>query len=606
MSQTRIVHLESYRGRREVRYRLAVALHGHQPDRLAILEHLWRALALVGADRAAVVWVDEYGPALARPHTLLDLAAHRPRRFFSPVPLRTAWETRVPGLLDIPQTGGRWERLGEGIASSCAIAIGSDGPRSWFLVLDSLTPRQPLTDRVAGELMFLAGEVSAVVLHRELDLSANHRSKELGDEQRFPLGAKRGSFSGWPVLKDLEGREKYREVSRKIGNRFLVARVVRGLVEDDLVASQESLCHQIDGVREELGSDLEQDPEAAVWDEVLRAAVGSDHLALTTALLDWGRVVEGQGHFNGATEILAMAFELAKATGSPDEAVDAARFQGKIFRTQAEWARALAWYDVARGVAEESGNQRKLAAVLDGLANAHRDRGNLPQAREVLQEVMEIGKQNGDRYALAIAHHDLMTVDRLGGDLVSAIEHGWLAVRSYESRDGRLRALFDLAGVLRESGELSAAWDAYSVVVHQVQGTEARILALDALAFVAALRGDRPQYEALRGELDAERWEEVPPVYRGQVLFYRGLSSRALGEEEEARAWLGKALAFAEEYGLNKLIFDSEAALEQRSDVPSSATEKPVFPDSPPEEILGVRQGLREMREALAGAGEPE
>jgi hypothetical protein len=194
-----------------------------------------------------------------------------------------------------------------------------------------------------------------------------------------------------------------------------------------------------------------------------------------------------------------------------------------------------------------------------------------------------------------------MTVEKLSGSLVAAIRHGWLAVKSYDSRDGRLRALFDLAGVLREGGELSAAWDAYTVVVGQVEGLEARILALDALAFVAALRGDRGQHQTLRARLDAEGWEEVSPVYRGQVLFYRGLSCRALGEESEAGGWLNKALAFAEEHGLNKLIFDAEAALKEGASVQAMPTVQPTYQDSPPEEILGVRQGLREMRETLAG-----
>ncbi len=450
--------------------------------------------------------------------------------------------------------------------------------------------------------MFVAGEIASVVLHR--DLGRGHGS--LGSEGPAEAASQDEcrSCSGWPVLRDLDGLRKGDEVSRRIGNRFLVARIVRGLVEDDLVADSESVSHQVKGVREELDSHKGNDPEARVWDRVLRAVAASDHGELVASVLEWGREVEGQGHLNGALEILGLAFDLARITGLADAAADAARFQGKVFRTRAEWAQAVAWYDVARRVAEEAGNPGKLAAVLDGLANAHRDRGNLPRAREVLQEVLGIGRGSGDRYALAIGHHDLMTVEKLSGNLVAAIPHGWLAVQSYDSRDGRLRALFDLAGVLREGGELSAAWDAYTVVVDQVEGLEARILALDALAFIAALRGHRGQHQFLRARLDAEGWEEVSPVYRGQVLFYRGLSCRALGEEAEAGAWLNKALAFAEEHGLNKLIFDAEAALKEKASAQAMPMAQPMYQDSPPEEILGVRQGLREMRETLAGVEE--
>lgn len=483
----------------------------------------------------------------------------------------------------------------------CAVALGSDGPRSWFLVVDSLTPRWVLSKKVVGELMFVAGEIASVVLHMDLD----GRRAVLGSEGLAEGEARDGlgSFSGWPVLKDLEGRKRDDEVSRRIGNRFLVARIVRGLVEDDLVADPESVQHQVRGVREELGAHDWEEAEARVWDRVLRAVSESDHGQLTASVLEWGREVEGQGHLNGALEILGLAYELARALGSADAAADAARFQGKIFRVRAEWAQALAWYDIAKGIAEEVGNPRKLAAVLDGLANAHRDRGNLSRAREVLLEVLEIGKETGDRYTLAIAYHDLMTVEKLGDDLVGAIRYGWMAVQSYDSREGSLRALFDLAGVLRENGELSAARDAYTVVAEQITTFEHRLLAMDALAFIAALQGDAPGYHLIRARMDEEGWEALSPVYRGQVLYYRGMSSRALGWWEESRRWLGEALAYAELHGLNKLLFDAEGALtEDRSN--DVRPESPwTSPEPYGEEILEVRQGLRALRDTLADAG---
>jgi tetratricopeptide (TPR) repeat protein len=448
--------------------------------------------------------------------------------------------------------------------------------------------------------MFLAGEISAVVLHQDLDFFQKSDLLGLEDPDLTKVQAEVGSFSGWPVLRDLEGRKEDQEITQRIGNRFLTARLVRGWLEDDLVAAPESLSGQVAAVRMELDPFCVDHPEWAIWDRVLRSVAGTDFENLLSALLHWGKAVEGEGHLNGALEIFSMAYEIAQATGSSDGAADAARFRAKIFRTRAEWSRSLAWYDVARRISEESGNKRKLASVLDGLANAYRDKGNLPRAKEILSGVLEMGNRSGDRYALAIGHHDLMTVEKLSGDLLAAIRHGWLAVQSYESRDGSLRALFDLAGVLRERGELSAAWDAYSVVVNQVKGLEAKVLALDALAFVAALRGDRERHDGLRSRMDEEGWEEVSPVYRGQILYYRGLSSRALGEEAEARNWLTRALAFAEENGLSKLIFDAEEALRVTPRAPTETDEHTYPSGSAPEEILGVRQGLREMREALA------
>jgi hypothetical protein len=76
-----------------------------------------------------------------------------------------------------------------------------------------------------------------------------------------------------------------------------------------------------------------------------------------------------------------------------------------------------------------------------------------------------------------------------------------------------------------------------------------------------------------------------------------------LGDEGEGRGWLEKALAFAEEHGLSKLIFDAEAALKEVSSGLASGTARTVFQDPAPEEVLGVRRGLREMRETQAAVG---
>lgn len=603
MSQVDIVHLEAYRGRRAERFRRALALSRPDRNRSRLLEHLWQAVSVAGGDRGAVVWLDEYGPGLAHPHTVLDLATDHPRRSFSAVPLRAAWETRVPGLLDIPQPGGRWGGLGEGVASFCAVSLGSDGPRSWFLVVDSLTPRVALSEEAAGYLMFLAGETASIILHRDLDLRETGRKTDSGGGGEDPSSRESASFPAWPVLQDLEGRQRNDRVTRRIGNRFLVARVVRALVDEEVVSEAEAIAHQVRNVRNHLGTGVDLDGEEEAWERALQAVEGGDLEELTNSLLVWGRLVEEQGHLHGALEILWLAYELARATGSADSAADAARFQGKVFRTRAEWGKALEWYEVARGIAEGIGDSRKTAAVLDGLANVFRDRGNLPRARELLDQVLAIGRETGDRYAMAIGHHDLMTVEKLSGNLVSAIQNGWMAVQSYDSREGSLRALFDLSGVLREGGELRAARDGYTVVAEGVAGFEYRLLSLDALAYIAALAGDVSEHDAVRARMEEAGWRDLSPVYLGQVLLFRGLANRALGLEGECRKWLEEALAFAEEHGLNKMIFDVERAL--AGDPPAGPW--PQAPDGDSTEpcgaeIYGVRHGLRELREALAGA----
>jgi tetratricopeptide (TPR) repeat protein len=449
--------------------------------------------------------------------------------------------------------------------------------------------------------MFIAGELASILLHPDLGLEWDPGFQ--GSESTGTPSEGAAPFAGWDVLTDMEGREGDGHAGRRVTNRFLLVRALRGALDDELVVDPDSLSYQIGGIRRELGLQVSGDPELEHWERVLSLLESSDHETLQWALLDWAKVVESQGHLRGSVEIQSLAYDLAVATGSSECALEAARFRGKSHRMAADWDEAVVWYGAARRIAEEVGDTRKLAAVVDGLANTYRDRGNLPRARELLREVMALGEAGNDGYAVAIAHHDLMTVERLSENMVRAVQHGWSAVQSYDSREGSLKALFDLAGVLRETGELSAARDAYTIVADQLPQFEHRMMALDALAYIAALEGDRPRYEELRAKMEEGSWRELSPVFRGQVLFYRGLSSRALGQEEEGEERLREALDFAEKHSLNWLIFDIEEALEERADVGRTPQPDPgvgVGSPGPVEtDLVGVRQGLRELREAL-------
>jgi tetratricopeptide (TPR) repeat protein len=449
--------------------------------------------------------------------------------------------------------------------------------------------------------MFIAGECASILLHRDLE------RPESGEESRsFSRGKIEGRFAGWHVLEDVEGIQGDEAASARIATRFLVARVIRALVDEDLVVDSASLTHQLKGVRREVEAQDPAEPERRVWERVLASIEILDLDGLLPVLLEWGGVVEAMGHLGGAREIHSMAYELAVALGSSGPAVDAARFLGRVSRKLTRWDDAIRWYDVARVVAEEGEDKAKLALVLDGMANTFRDRGNLPRARELLGRVMALGVEEGDRHTRAIAHHDLMTVEKLAGNLKEAVVHGWQAAQHYDSREGSLKAFFDLAGVLKESGELSASWDAYSVVAAQVKSRDYRLLSLDGMAHIAALRGQEGRYEALSARVEALNWREASPLPKAQVLLYRGLSCQALGRREEARKWLGEALAFAEKHRLSQLVFSAEGALGEIFSSAVTLQTGDLLPGLDSEtEVLEVRQGLRRMREAAVGAGGP-
>ncbi|NIP60553.1 MAG: hypothetical protein GWM92_19420, partial [Gemmatimonadetes bacterium] len=205
-----ILRLDEYRGRRVQRFRRTTALYQADPERAKLVRCLGDVCDLLGADRAAILWVDEYGAGLVHVHTLLDLGSDEPRRGFSITPLRKAWEEGVPGLLDFPDMGkAGGVILPEGPRSFCTVALGSDGARSWFLVADSITPRPSLARGRAESLMFLAGECASILLH--LDMEDDVPDAEAGSFDRV----RRERFSGWPVLQDVDRAAENEALDRR-------------------------------------------------------------------------------------------------------------------------------------------------------------------------------------------------------------------------------------------------------------------------------------------------------------------------------------------------------------------------------------------------------
>ena len=369
-------------------------------------------------------------------------------------------------------------------------------------------------------------------------------------------------------------------------------------MDDDFAIASESLAFQVDNVRRETGALPDTDPERKAWLRILDALEAGDLVELAGATIELANRVEAQDHLSGALELYTTAYRVAVAAGATLLAIDAARFQGRVYRRRANWEESARWYEFARDVARSSGQVGKESVVLDGLASTVRDRGNLPGARELLIEALALGRSASDRYAEGSAHHSLAVVEKMMGHLDRAIEHGWSAVRVLETGDSWLGALTDLAGVFAEAGELDAAEDAYTIVLGASSRYIYRAYALDALAYVSALRGDRVEFEQRAGRADATGWSEGAPAIRAEFSYFRGKSYQALGDVSEARRWYTRALHLADEHGLNKFYFDAESGLRSLDATPPAPRADGRVPDSMP----GIRRELVAMRAAMAGA----
>lgn len=555
-------------------------------------------MELLAADRGAVVWVDEYGPGLLHVHSLLDLVWDPPRRDFTVDGCRAAWGKGVPGLCDVPEAD-RSPALPTplGIRSSCCVALGSDGTRAWFLIVDSLTPRAALTVDVTDDLMFLAGEAAAVVLHRDLDKRSFRPRKAIANAD--PTADE--SFSGWRVLKDLEGREDDAEASQRIATRFLVVRAIRSVLDEEFTMDRTTLEQHVEGVRPEFDAFDRTDPERESWSEVLAALSAEDAETLGRSVLRLADCVDGLGHLHGAGELFGLAYRAALVCASGAIAGDAARRLGRTYRRLGGWEESARWYAVAQELGDATDDRRLSALALSGMGQTLREKGNLPGAFEAHREALSQGLAIGDCHVQGIAHHDLMADEKLRGNHSEAIRHGWEAVRLYPSERDRLRALTDLASAFVEAGDLVAADNAYTVVAHTSEEFIYRVSALDALAYVEALRGNRQGFEQRLDAVDATAWRQGSTFMVSQLLYYRGKAYALLGDVELAERWLQEARAFSEEHSINQIAFDAEtalAALKAGGGTDDARSDTPADPIAL-EGVDGIRDELNVMRAKL-------
>ena len=574
MAARKVLRIEEHRGRRLQRLRLAEAFYRPDVARHRLFGLIAQVAELTQADRAAAVWVDEYGSGLVHPHVVIDLLSDQPRRLYPVEPLRKAWDLGLPGTYDDAMASGN------GGNSTLAIALGSDGTRAWFLVADSVSGRGRLEAEVRERVLFLAGECSSIVLHRDLDalLGGGNSSRD--------------RFTGWPVLEDLQGLDTPEGQADRIEHRFLLARLARKLVDDDLTVAPDQLIDQAHLVRQEIDPQGTGEGEVELWRRALSALETQSFPELARRLVEASEAAEASGHSHGALELYDCAYEIAAAAGAPSEAVDAARFRARTLRRRAEWGEAARWYGIAEEIARAAGLVGRTAQVLMGMATIRKEMGNLPAARERLMAALSLSDQGVDSDTRAGVHHELLSLEHAAGNLPVALEHGWVAVAGFENEVLRTRCLAALAGALVDFGDRSAAEDAWSVVAHRSDEVYYKVYAYDALAYLAALRGDNAEFESYAAKCDGLGWQSASQSAAAEILHYRGLSYRALGRREEAEAWLSRAVSFAEKHGFSRTLFEAEEALKE---LRTSVARVDPMPAAPPE----VRDGLRAMREAV-------
>jgi len=314
------------------------------------------------------------------------------------------------------------------------------------------------------------------------------------------------------------------------------------------------------------------------------AVVGSlsDLDRLGSSLAAFARELEDGGSPAEASAVQVLRYELALLQNDGRAGLDAARCAGRTYRKTTGWDEALRWYGLARRLAELDGDFLGLVRVLDGLGNTYRERGSFPKARSFYRDAWKMAQVVRSPEEMANVALGLMTVEREAGDLEAAAAHGWTALCLQTDPEARAGLLLNLGTLLREGGDLDAAERAYRVSAGMAAARDLRVMALDALAYCAALSGDAAEYARRRPQARG-----TAPYVRAQIGYFRGAALQALGDDRAARV-----LSAVERYARAHQLSEWEIKAARLREVPLPATTRVV------QTPAVVSRGLRELEEA--------
>lgn len=415
---------------------------------------------------------------------------------------------------------------------------------------------------------------------------------------RIDSPARDDAFSGWLTLRDVEGREREPELGRRACLHFLALRPVRRLLSQGLDASPtRSLDTQIDQVRQQVDALPPDHASRDLLTRYLEEVGGRSPSGMIRATLHVGAAAEAAGHSFGAEEFYRTALELAESHDLDDQRVIALRHLARVQRERGEWSAARESLERSAALAESMGDVTEWARSTEALAVVHMRSGDTDTARAILTDLGEGRRADNDPVAIAVARGGLCALELKEGNLDTALEAGWAAVRALQPGDeARNRVLLNMAAAFRRLGLLSAAASCYEIVVRWAAWPEHRIEARLEYALVAAYSGDEDAFVGRRTAVLDRLGHADRPL---QAMVHLGLGRGALiiGHMDDARAHIHEAIATARDIGAEELLDRAERLLdalhtEERLQTPAP---KPVST-----EAAGIAGRITDMAAAPA------
>jgi len=318
-------------------------------------------------------------------------------------------------------------------------------------------------------------------------------------------------------------------------------------------------------------------------------------------LAAYGKLLQYEASWSLAEDVFRTVIAHAHCLGDDERMLDSMLMVGYCLRMLSRFDDARDAYNVLRETAAELGSAQYLLLSELGFAKIAIERGNLPAAARMLDQLIDETREEEHRAIHAKALMDRARVANQLGDLTSAAVMGHRALSCMEDPTDRDRALGNLAVTLTHMGLWEQARDANLVLSATAQETTLRWIATLNLLELAYLERREPMFEMYKRRLSSVA---LPPYLEASYYETLAHGHRTFGHETEATAAFRQMRDVGERHGLNEFTVRAELALANVMNAvgPVDDSHRCRVSEQPPA-VMEVAHAITEMR-VLAGVEE--
>jgi tetratricopeptide (TPR) repeat protein len=358
---------------------------------------------------------------------------------------------------------------------------------------------------------------------------------------------------------------------------------------------------QLHSVRTAIEGIGEGDPVRGVLTNVLDEVTkrGTIDETVSRALLAYGRALDYEAAWGLAIDVFSTVSKLARPEKNPKLAVDALVSVGGAARRNGDWDISARAYSQAAYIADTLGDREGVLTVQVGIANTYMNKGNLPQAQTILDDVLVQARDQQLPEVQAIALHSRAALAAHKGDHSEGIKLAHEALSLTTDPTARDFVLDDIAGMFTMLGLHDAARDTHMVLAATAQS---KMLRGQATINLMELAGMDLMPEAFDGYARELAHAPLGPWHRAHYLLYLGEGMSRLGRLETAQESLKEAISFADANMINQVSFKAQTSLASLRKIPPSSKPFVAPPAWVPEEVNTVVRAMSDLRKTAVAA----